>query len=63
MERLRHLVLNDPTLRATLLPLHDRAAFSDAVAEIAHHHGLVLAPEDINRALIDARRRWHERWV
>lgn len=63
MERLQARVLEDPELCQRLLAITDHHVFAQAVAAVAEGSHLPIEPDDIDHALMAARRRWLERWV
>jgi hypothetical protein len=59
----QELVLREPVLQSALVDLLDEDAFSAAVCAAAQARGLDVQPQDVQAALLAARRAWIERWI
>lgn len=60
LDEFRHLVLHDPELQAQLRAISDRRAFSERMVELAAERGYHFTAEQIEAALAEARRDWHQ---
>lgn len=61
--RLRAIVDEDPDLQAELLTYMERVPFCAALVRLAERHDLVIAEEQIWRALEDGRSVWLATWA
>jgi hypothetical protein len=57
------IVLANQGVQAQLLAEPDRARFVALVRDLAHRAGVEVSTEEVEGALVAARRRYLERWV
>jgi hypothetical protein len=63
LERFRHAVLRDPGLQRRLRTTSDRGAFVRLVMEMGIEQDFHFAPEDVQEAMLKARRAWSDTWI
>jgi hypothetical protein len=61
-ERFHDLVVHDGALRARLRSEDNVSAFVRAVVTEGRERGFNFSPDDVEAALLAARRQWRERW-
>jgi hypothetical protein len=63
MDRLRQVVLSDPSLWPGLLEIADRQEFIMRLAALARDHQVPIDGVDIDEELAAARCLWRQRWI
>ncbi len=60
IDHLKDLVLDDAELRARLLATADTQVFASQLLEVAGRHGLEISAQELDEAILGARRRYRE---
>jgi len=63
MDRLRQVVLSDPSLWPRLLATADRHEFTRTLAAVARDRQVPIDMAAIDKELVAAQRHWRQRWV
>jgi Aspartyl/Asparaginyl beta-hydroxylase/Nif11 domain len=62
-QRFRRLVLEDTALQERLRETPNLKAFLGLALRLGHEHGYRFTVEDVEDALRESRRAWHQRWI